>query len=314
MNDVESNWMRSLLRDRTFNFFLYCILSLLLFRGVLASLVALGWNDNRYSQIIVVPFLCLALIWLERRRVFSDVQYQPWAAALVVLGVALYFITSVWSEDLGPSLGLLLSGSSIVLTWIAGFILIYGARSARAAVFPLGLLLFAIPAPPGLIELAEVTLQKGSAEVTHVLFQVLSIPVHREGLVFSLPGVSIEVAKECSGIRSAIALLITALLLSYIFLRSNWRRACCILLVVPIAIFKNAIRIAMLSWLAVYVSQDYLTGNLHHRGGILFSTISIALLLPVIWLLRRGEDGGVTRSRMVSSEVSRTVENGDTTE
>jgi hypothetical protein len=58
---------------------------------------------------------------------------------------------------------------------------------------------------------------------------------------------------------------------------------------VPLAIFKNGLRIAILSWLALYESADYLVGDLHHRGGPLFSTIDFALLLFVVWLLRRGE-------------------------
>ena len=58
---------------------------------------------------------------------------------------------------------------------------------------------------------------------------------------------------------------------------------------VPLAIFKNGLRIAILSWLALYESYDYLFGDLHHRGGPLFSTIDFALFLLVVWLLRRGE-------------------------
>jgi hypothetical protein len=32
-----------------------------------------------------------------------------------------------------------------------------------------------------------------------------------------------------------------------------------------------------------------LYGKLHHQGGVVFFVIGLALLLPVYWLLRRGE-------------------------
>jgi len=279
------------LRSRSFCFLLYWALSLIVFRKALSSLVFLSWDDARYSHITLIPILCLGLIWFERRRIFPDAQFQLWAAPLVALGVGLYSMTEAWPANFGPSSRLLLAASAIVLIWVGGFVLFYGPRCARVAAFPLSLSLLAIPLPPELVESAEVFLQRGSADATHILFLAFSTPVHREGLVFSLPGITIEVAKECSGIRAAIALLITALLLSYMFLRSNWRRACCVMLVVPIAIIKNAIRIALLSWLGVYVSRDFLTGDLHHHGGVVFSLISLALLLPAVWLLRRQEEG-----------------------
>jgi exosortase len=139
------------------------------------------------------------------------------------------------------------------------------------------------------METAEIALQLGSAEVTSALFQTFSTPVYREDLLFYLPGVTIEVAKECSGIRSAISLLITALILGYLGLRTNWRRACCVALVVPIAIVKNAVRISTLAWLTIYVSPDYLSSELHHSGGPVFAIISLALLIPAVWFLRKSE-------------------------
>jgi exosortase len=125
--------------------------------------------------------------------------------------------------------------------------------------------------------------------------------VFREGLVFSLPELTIEVARECSGIRSSIALLVTALVLGYLYLRSNWRRACLIILVIPIAILKNAVRIATLSSLGSYVSIDYINGTLHHGGGPVFSLLSLSLLLGVLWSLRRRE----RRSAMTFGAIAR---------
>jgi exosortase len=167
------------------------------------------------------------------------------------------------------------------------------------------MLLLSIPIAPAIVEVAEVALQRGSADVTHVLFRLTATPVFRQDLIFSLPGLTIEVAEECSGIRSGISLLITALVLSYLFLRAGWTKACFILLTVPIAIVKNAARITILSLLGVYVSPDYLHGPLHHRGGPLFSILSLVMLLAGLWLLRKAEDGSARGKQSLAEPMAR---------
>ena len=62
-----------------------------------------------------------------------------------------------------------------------------------------------------------------------------------------------------------------------------------LLLVVPVGILKNAVRITTLSWLTVYVSPDYLTGSLHHYGGPPFTMVALAILIPSLLALQRFE-------------------------
>ena len=109
-----------------------------------------------------------------------------------------------------------------------------------------------------------------------------------------MPGVTIEIAKECSGIRSSVALVITSLLAGHLFLRSSWKKAVLTLTTVPLLIVKNGIRIVTLSLLSIYVDPGFLTGGLHRDGGILFFFLALALLTPVLWLLQKSEPTGNT--------------------
>jgi len=97
----------------------------------------------------------------------------------------------------------------------------------------------------------------------------------------------IEIAKECSGIRSSLSLAITGLLASYFFLRTTWARAILLLSIVPIAIIKNGIRITVLSVLGVYWDERILAGDLHRKGGIVFFLLALLLVGAVIIFLRR---------------------------
>lgn len=285
----------SALTTRSCYFLVYAVLSPLLFYGHLEALVALSLNDNRYTHIVGVPIIAAALVFLRRNSIFRDVGYALWpGATLAVLALSLCWFSNRPAGGLGEIGALPVAAAGIVVAWLAGYIFFFGTRSTKEAVFPLALLALAIPIPPAAVEVVEVLLQQASAEVSHALFGLTSTPFVREGLLFFLPGVTIEVARECSGIRSAIALLITTIVLSNLLLRSGWSRLWLILLAAPIAIFKNAIRIVTLSMLAVHVSQDYLHGDLHHRGGPVFSLLSLALLFPALWALRRWERGGST--------------------
>jgi exosortase len=108
--------------------------------------------------------------------------------------------------------------------------------------------------------------------------------------MFSLAGIQIEIASQCSGIRSSLALVIASLLAGYLMLRSGWRRAVLLAAAVPMAVFKNGVRIAVLSLLAVHVHPKWLiSSDLHHEGGIVFYTLALLLLAPLLWALRRND-------------------------
>ncbi len=99
------------------------------------------------------------------------------------------------------------------------------------------------------------------------------------------PGVSILIAPQCSGIRSSYALLVLTAALTYIALRSPWRRLLLLASVFPLVMLKNGIRIATLTLLAEHVDPSYLHGALHHEGGFVFFGIVLALEVLLCWAL-----------------------------
>ncbi|NWG13738.1 MAG: archaeosortase/exosortase family protein, partial [Acidobacteria bacterium] len=178
----------------------------------------------------------------------------------------------------------------LVTVLLGMFLLVYGTAAFRAALFPLLFLFFAVPLPEKLLATAVSLLLRGSAEFVAILFRVSGTPFYRDGAAFALAGVNIEVASQCSGIRSSLALVITVLLAGYLMLRSGWNRLVLVLVAVPMAMFKNAVRIVVLTLLAIHVEPGWLTSSrLHQRGGILFYLLALLLLVPVLWVLRRLE-------------------------
>ena len=117
-------------------------------------------------------------------------------------------------------------------------------------------LIFMIPIPFILLDPIIRILQVGSAHAVNGIFHIIGIPYYREGMVFEFTGVTIEVAKQCSGIRSSLAMLVTSVVAGYLILPSGWRRVVLCLTVVPITIFKNAVRITTITLLPSTWMED----------------------------------------------------------
>jgi exosortase/archaeosortase family protein len=62
-----------------------------------------------------------------------------------------------------------------------------------------------------------------------------------------------------------------------------------VLIAIPVLIFKNALRIRTLSYLAVHFDPRILTSALHREGGIPFFVLGLLLLYPVLALLMKSE-------------------------
>jgi exosortase len=178
---------------------------------------------------------------------------------------------------------------AIVLTSAAAFFLCYGLKPLCAARFSLCFVLLMIPMPTILLVPTVGALQRGSADMTHVLFRIFGIPSLWQGLEFSLSDYHFEIATECSGIRSSLVLFVTSILVGHLFLRSTWSKVCFSLFTILVAIFKNAVRIVTISYLTTYVDKAYYYSWLHRNGGAPFSLVAMAILVPFLLALQKAE-------------------------
>jgi exosortase len=277
-------------RSRLFWLAAWIAATAVVLHGPLVALIRFAFSNDDASHTVLIPFLCAWVLWVDRGRVFRTVS-NGWLAASVLglLGTA----AGAWAYMQGAAwlLPNRLSAYALcfVLLWLAGFVAAFGSAAARAGHFALLFLFLAIPWPVWLLDRVVYFLQKGSAELTGALFDMLGVPVLRDGFVFHLAHANIEVARECSGIRSSIALLILALLAVHFYLRAFWRQALFVLFGIFVMIVKNGVRIVTLTLLATYVDPSFLYGRLHREGGVVFFLLGIVLLIPVFLLLERSE-------------------------
>jgi len=250
-------------------------------------------RSDLYSYILLIPFVSAYLIYLRRDQLPKNYVIDlPVAIAFLVTGVATLAFT--WWLDFagrapaGNARIILLTLSFLCCLASGGFFFL-GRDWMRAAAFPLAYLIFMVPMPDAMADALETASKYASAEVTNVLFHVTRTPFLRGGLIFQLPNITIEVAQECSGIRSSWVLFMTSILAANLFLKTPWRRLALIVVVIPLAILRNGFRILVIGLLCVNVGPQMIHSVIHRRGGPVFFMLSLVPFLLLLWLLRKGE-------------------------
>jgi exosortase len=281
----------SLINKRNILFLLLSIGAVGMIYTPLRDLLANPTRSEYYSHILLIPLVSGFFLYIGRKEIFSNLKYSySTGIPLIIIGVLLYVLGWSKGQNLNQNDYASLMTFSVILLWVGAFILFYGTQAFRKAIFPLLFLVFMIPIPSIFMEKIISLLLAGSTATTHMLFNFTGISFLKEGSVFHLPGMSIQVAKECSGIRSSLGLFITGILAGHLFLRTGWKKFILVLFVYPITVLKNGIRIVTLSSLAVYVDERFITQSfLHRSGGFLFYIPALILLGIVLWWLRRTE-------------------------
>jgi exosortase len=259
----------------------------------LVNTFALALHDNAYTHILLILPISAALIFLEWRSLQAKVAWNVRIGSALLATAGLIAFLSVWSRALPSDVQLSIGMFSLVLSWIGAFVLCFGARSSRLVLFPLYFLFGLLPLPQFVMNEIVYLLQEGSAGAANMLFAAFGVPVVRNDLMLTIPGLTVQVAQECSSIRSSSMLLVTTMVLTQLLLRSPWRKALVIGIAVPLSVAKNGLRIFTIAMLGTRVDPGFLTGRLHHQGGILFFMISLLVIFLLLWFLRQGDANAV---------------------
>ena len=281
---------------RTFG--LLSALSVLIWWNALLTTFRLASTKDVCTHILLILPISVTLVLLERKR-------QEWKPKPAVGGGLVLLLLAVGIGVGGH--GLASSGRrvsiemlALVLWWLGSFVACFGGRIFRNCAFPLLFLVWLVPIPEFVLNHVVEFLRQGTAAFARILFTTVGVPVTQDGTALTIPGLTVEVAQECSSIRSSIMLLVSSMVVSYVLLRSFWGRAGVVLATIPLAIGKNAVRVFTLAMLGTYVDRGFLTGRLHHQGGVLFFAASLAGLLFLICVFGWAE--GKAPSRYQTSE------------
>jgi exosortase len=276
------------------------LLGACIYASPISMLGKIAFNNETYSHIPLIPLVSLVLLAIHGRSIFAGSIGKPYSGfAVCTGGLFLYGIAVMLGEHLDrllfrnrdlPNDYLSLCMTAVVAWVIGSFIAVYGTQAFKKARFALLFLVFTIPVPMFLLDEIIASLQYATAEASDIVFKLSGASYHRSGLVFEFSNVAVQVAEQCSGIRSSLSLFILSIVTGYLFLRTVSRRVILALAVFPITVVKNAFRIMAITFLADQVDARFLTSRwIHLSGGIPFFAAALTLFIPLVWMLRKSE-------------------------
>lgn len=268
-------------------------------------LVRFALESDLFSFILIVPAVTGYLIWPELRPPSSSAARGHRGIAVALAAGGFFALAGHWALALS---GRVLSPQDALAPVILSFVLLTTAVCAfflergalRRAAFALVFLLFMVPFPTAMEAAIETFLQHGSAPFAHAYFVAAGTTMHYHDLIFELPGISLRVAPECSGIRSTLVLFMTSLVAGHLFLRSPWRRFILTAAVIPLALLRNGFRIFVLGQLCIQIGPHMIDSVWHHQGGPIFFALSLVPFSILVYFLMRGE----RRARRTSASAA----------
>lgn len=256
-----------------------------LFYPASRSLVAAWLAIDTYTYGFLIPPVSAALVWI-RRDALRRTPFVPslWGGAAVsAAGLALLLAGRIATISVLQQVALVVTIGGLTL-------LVLGRRSLEVLAFPIGYLLAMVPLWDAFTASVHPYFQHYSASIGVFALWLFGIPVLRHGFVLELPNITLEVAKECSGVNNLIAVLGVGVPLTVLFLAHWWKRLAVLAVSVLVALLGNGIRVATVALFAYYGIRGA-DGDIHGPFALLRSVVVSAVgFLTLFALLSRFRD------------------------
>lgn len=260
---------------------IFAALLLVLYGPILKALVLDWWRDPNYGHGFLVPLFSAFVLWRQRERLAGMALKPANFGVLVMLGaVGLLLVGSLGAELFSTRFSFLVMIGGIVL-FLAGW------RLLRAVLFPLAFLILMIPIPVLIYNQITFPLQLLASRFATFWLQLINVPVLREGNLIILPNYTLEVVDACSGIRSLMTLITLAIAYGYLVEPRRWVRWLMVLLMIPIAIVSNSIRIVGAGVLTYHFGPSMAQGFFHEFSGWVIFVAALLLMFACHWVLRK---------------------------
>ncbi|MEW6428822.1 MAG: VPLPA-CTERM-specific exosortase XrtD [Thermodesulfobacteriota bacterium] len=235
-------------------------------------------GDNDYCFLVIPIFAYL--LW-EKRGVFRFSEFSwSWQGLVIALCSSLFVLTGEFgSLETVMYFGFWLAIAGVLL-------LLYGGR-IRLLLFPLLVLIFVVPLPPYMNQLMTFQLKLHSSSLSVFLLRLLDISVMQEGNIIDLGVSKLQVVDACSGLRYFMPMLLMALMIGHLTAGRFWHRLVLLLLVVPLSVVINGLRIFVAGVLTVNGHEEMATNFFHDFSGWLGFMILAGLLAGTAGQLKK---------------------------
>jgi exosortase len=256
-------------------FIAIALLLAVIYHRVAVKLVYDWLTLEDYSHGPFVPLFSLFLLWDKRKAIQTTPIRQSWAGIPLVLFSIVILVLGIYGVELFTSrMSFVFLMAGIVWTLL-------GPAMLRELLFPLLILVLAIPFPAIIFNQITFPLQLFASRIASSILPIFGVPVLLEGNVIHLPVMPLEVAEACSGIRSLMSLFTLSVFYGYFLENTTRRRIFLALCSIPIAVTANVFRIVGTGLFVQYWDPVKALGFFHEFSGWVMFCISLACLYLV---------------------------------
>ena len=249
----------------------------------LSLMMAQWWTNDMYSYAFLIPMISAYMVWIRREYICS-IQIAPhyWGGIGAVLAGLLLLLV-------GYRAGIQVLCELSLIASIAGLVLLlYGAKFFMALLFPIAYLLFMLPSWGFLTDHMQLPFQLFSARLGTAMAELVGVPVFLQDTYIFLPNITLEVAKECSGLNYLIAVLALSTAAAHLYISGWSRRVVLVVGSMAIAMLANGMRVGLISLLSYYEISGDLHGPFHILQGMAISLIGyVAILVGTVVLANK---------------------------
>jgi exosortase len=173
-----------------------------------------------------------------------------------------------------------------VVPLISGIIAYNNLKSKKppgSMVFPAAFLLFMFPLPAAITGPLSFHLKYFSAGLSTGILNLLTVSSVQLGNVIVMSQGSVVVNDACSGIRAIISLLAMGSVFAYYMESSLDKKLWLMVMVLPIALLTNSLRIVFLALITQFWGARHIAGPVHDFAGLMIYGLSFIFL----WLISR---------------------------
>lgn len=256
---------------------------LVLYVPTLVALFNGIWTSDEQMHgplVLAISIFLLYRNWNEMLSLAVNQKSCYWGWMWIVIAVSLYFI--------GRTQQIILFELGSLIPFLAGIgLLSFGSKAVRVQWLPLFFMLFMIPLPNAIVDLLTMPMKIFvSYCVEHILYW-LDYPIARTGVILQLGQYKLLVANACAGLHTLLTLEAMGLLyLSLVQRDSFFRNTTLVILIIPISLTANVIRVLVLSLVTYHFGDEAGQGYLHNFAGMVLFVSALLLIISFDNLLQ----------------------------
>ncbi len=244
------------------------------------------WNmdDSYYSHGPLVPFLAGIMVWTRRYHLrLEEIKPSKWGILLLIIFLPAFAVGSLTGVREFQAIAFMIGlfGCSL---------LILGMHPTRVLAIPYLFLFTMMPISGFLLDAATGRFQLISTTVATTGLK-LCMDVQQIGNTIvsdSLPE-PLLIGIPCSGLRLLISLITFSWLFVYIFEASWWKKVLLVLLALPLSVFINSLRIALIGLVGVATDSVDWMHKFHDYSGMIGLILCFVILFGFAKILRFGD-------------------------